>query len=261
MDNKQNLKISMPSISAIIITYNEEKKISDCLEALIWTDEIIVVDSGSTDRTRELAMKYTSFVYNMDWLGYGPQKNRALSLATSEWILSIDADEIVSDSLKNEILASISHNTTTSYELPRLTTYCGKFLHHGGWWPDYTLRLFKRELGKFSNNQVHERLLIDGRTKRFTHPILHYRSDALEDTLNRMNKYSTLWAEEHQHKKTGGVFVGLTHAFWHFIKTYLLRMGFLDGREGFLMAISSSIGSFYKYTKLYYLNNEPKTDQ
>ena len=246
----------MPTISVIIITFNEAEKIERCLESVLWADEIIVLDSNSSDDTRERCAPFTSQVYTTDWPGYGPQKNRALSLAESSWVLSLDADEVISDDLTREIQHVIKESEFEGYSIPRLTTYCGKFLHHGGWWPDYTTRLFRREHGKFSDNRVHERLIIEGQISKLKNPILHYRSDSLDDTLDRMNRYSTIWSQEHQHKRKGGLFIGFLHAFWHFNKTYFLRAGFRDGREGLLMAISSSIGSFYKYVKLYYLNHE-----
>lgn len=246
----------MPSISVIIITYNEEDKISNCLQSVLWADEIIVVDSNSTDKTREIAQKFTRNVYTIDWQGYGPQKNKALHFSSSEWVLSIDADEIVSDELRDEILDTLASSKFDGYKIPRLTQYCHKFLKHGGWWPDYTLRLFKRESTHFSDSQIHEKAIVNGKTFKLKNPILHYRSSSLHDTLSRMNNYSTIWAEENKHIRKGGVFIGFLHSAWSFFRTYIVRLGFLDGKEGFLMAISTSIGVFYKYTKLGYLNNE-----
>ncbi|MBT7308705.1 MAG: glycosyltransferase family 2 protein, partial [Gammaproteobacteria bacterium] len=132
----------MPSISVIIITLNESSKIESCLQSVAWASEIIVVDSGSTDNTTEICRKYTNEVYQTDWPGYGLQKNRALGYATSDWVLSLDADEFVTPELATEIQKVLESGEVDTYKIPRLSSFCGKYLRHGGWWPDYVARLF-----------------------------------------------------------------------------------------------------------------------
>jgi len=244
------------SLSVIIITFNESDNIQRCLNSIKWADEIIVVDSGSTDNTIELAKKYTNKVYKIEWLGFGPQKNKALSYTTSKWVLSLDADEYVSNNLKNEISKVMQSTDFNAYKMPRLSSYCGKFLKHGGWWPDYITRLIKNGEGKFTNDLIHEKIITSGKIGTLKNHIIHYRSDRLEDTLDRMNKYSTIWADENKEKKKGSIGNAILHSIWTFIRIYVVRLGFLDGREGFLMATSNSIGSFYKYVKIIYKKNE-----
>jgi glycosyltransferase involved in cell wall biosynthesis len=252
----------MEKISGIVITHNEEEKIGPCLQSLAnFCSEIIVVDSGSTDNTVQIASKYADTVIETDWPGFGLQKNRALDAATNEWIVSLDADEVISESLKQEIEIRIASSEYDAYQLPRLTTYCGRFLHHGGWWPDYVTRVFRKSQYKFTDDKVHER--VDTRSDKvgtFKEHILHYRADSLDDTLNRMNKYSTIWAQQNLHKKKGSIIKGLTHSFWTFIRIYVIRRGFLDGKEGFVMAVSNSCGSFFKYVKLYFLQKQKSED-
>jgi len=242
----------MPTVTAIIITKNEASKIEACLKSLDWVNEIIVLDSGSNDNTVEICQKFTPYVHQTDWPGFGPQKNRALALATSDWILSIDADEFISKNLRNEILETVKIKEFNAYKIPRLSSYCGKFLKHGGWWPDYVTRLIKKGGGEFTNDLIHERIISHGITGTLKNHIIHYRSDKLEDTLDRMNKYSTIWANENKEKKKSNIGIAIFHSMWTFIRIYFIRMGFLDGREGFLMAVSNSIGSFYKYVKIIY---------
>ena len=240
------------SISIIIITFNESINIQRCLESVKWADEIIIIDSGSNDNTVKISKQYTDLVYEVNWPGFGPQKNRALAYATSDWVLSIDADEVITENLKNEILEAVQLEKFNAYKIPRLSSYCGKFLKHGGWWPDYVTRLIKKGKGKFTNDLIHEKIITDGEVGILKNHIVHYRSDKLEDTLDRMNKYSTIWANENKERKKSNIGIAILHSIWTFIRIYLIRMGFLDGREGFLMAVSNSIGSFYKYVKIIY---------
>ena len=151
-----------PTITATIITKNEEKNIRECLESVSWMDEIVVLDSGSTDRTVEIAREFTPEVFITDWPGYGVQKNRALEKAKCEWIFSLDADERVTPELREEIEAAIVSAGHTGYRMPRLSSYCGRFMKHGGWWPDYVIRLAQRGQCRFSDRLVHEVLVVDG---------------------------------------------------------------------------------------------------
>lgn len=246
----------MQSISVIIITLNEAKKIQACLESIKWVDEIIVVDSGSTDNTVEICHQFTDNVYVKDWPGFGPQKNRALTYATCDWILSIDADECVTLGLKEEIQRVISHNIFEIYDIPRLSSFCGRYLHHGGWRPDYVTRLFKRESALFSNDLVHERLVFNVKKGKLKESLVHASIDNLDSMLSKINAYSTAGTQRILDKeKKVGLLSALSHGFWIFFRTYFLRLGFLDGKEGFIMAVSAGENTYYRYLKAYYLQN------
>lgn len=239
------------TISAIIITRNEELNIRACLESLIWVDEIVVVDSGSSDRTVEICREFTDLVYTHDWPGFGPQKNRALGYAGGDWVFSIDADERVSPELREEILLALRQDGPGAYEMPRLSWYCGRFIRHSGWRPDYVLRLFRRGRGRFSEDLVHERVMVHGTVGRLDNDLIHYSFRDLEQVLQVVNRYSTLGAEQ---KFAAGQRAGLAKAISHglaeFFSTYLLKGGFLDGRQGLMLAISNGEGTYYKYLKL-----------
>lgn len=245
-----------PRLTAIIIVKNEAVRLGATLESVRFADEIIVLDSGSTDGTVDLARAFTEkvFVAN-DWQGFGVQKNRALAYASGDWVLSIDADERVSSELRQEILNAIIDPQAEVYEMPRLSSYCGRQMRHSGWWPDYVQRLFKRGTIDFSVDRVHERLVFQGTPKRLSAPLYHESFRNLDEVLDKVNRYSTAGAEQAlTHGKRGGLGKALLHGFWAFLRTYCLRAGFLDGREGFLLAISNAEGVYYRYVKLMYLS-------
>ena len=170
-------------------------------------------------------------------------------------MLSLDADERISDELRIEIQYAISKENTAVYSMPRLSSYCGKFIRHSGWWPDYVARLFKRGSAAFSNDLVHERLIFDVIATKLTSPLLHITYKDLDEVIAKINQYSTLGAKNSLGKgKHGSLANALGHAVWAFIRTYLLRAGFLDGAEGLMLAISNAETTYYRYLKLYYLN-------
>jgi glycosyltransferase involved in cell wall biosynthesis len=244
----------MKSISVIIITLNESLKIEACLDSVKWTDEIIVIDSGSTDNTVEICKKYTDKVYETDWPGFGPQKNRALSYASCDWVLSIDADEVVTPELKEEIQSALLNETFEIYDIPRLSSFCGRDLHYGGWRPDYVTRLFKNGSASFSNDLVHERLVFETKKGKLKESLTHTSIDDLDSMLSKINAYSTAGTQRIVDKgKQVGLFSALSHGFWIFFRTYFLRLGFLDGKEGFIMAVSAGENTYYRYLKAYYL--------
>ena len=244
----------MKSISVIIITLNESLKIEACLDSVKWTDEIIVIDSGSTDNTVEICKKYTDKVYETDWPGFGPQKNRALSYASCDWVLSIDADEVVTPELKEEIQSALLNETFEIYDIPRLSSFCGRDLHYGGWRPDYVTRLFKNGSASFSNDSVHERLVFETKKGKLKESLTHTSIDDLDSMLSKINAYSTAGTQRIVDKgKQVGLFSALSHGFWIFFRTYFLRLGFLDGKEGFIMAVSAGENTYYRYLKAYYL--------
>lgn len=247
----------MPSISAVIITKNEEHRIETCLQRLDWVNEIIILDSGSTDNTVELCKKYTPHVHETDWPGFGIQKNRAIEKASSDWILSIDADEIVTTELRHEIQQAILTDLANGFECPRLSSYCGQPIYHSGWWPDYVPRLFRRGKGQFSNHAVHERLEIDGVIEKLKHPLIHHSFDKLEQVLDKINHYSTLGAEQlYKAGKHASLTKAIFKGSWSFFRTYILKGGALDGSKGLMLAISNAEGTYYKYLKLALLNEQ-----
>ena len=247
------------SLSVILITKNEEANLKDCLESVSFADEIIVVDSQSSDKTQEIARSFgAKLEITSDWLGFGPQKNRALNLATQDWVLSIDADERVTPELKQEILATMaSANAADCYAIPRSSWYCGRFMKHSGWYPDYVDRLFKRGSAKFSDHLVHERLLPTGSSGKLNNHFLHYSYRDFSQVLKKVDVYSSAAAQQaFKQGKKGGLGEALIHGFWAFFRTYVLRRGFLDGKHGLALAISNAATSYYKYLKLWQLQNK-----
>lgn len=246
------------SLSVIIIVKNEEAAIRECLASVVWADEIIVVDSGSTDQTIDICKEYTDQVFETDWPGFGPQKNRALEHATKDWVLSIDADERISYDLQTEIKRIIQvAGRYDAYTMPRRSNYCGRYMKHSGWWPDHVVRLFRRGKAQFSDDLVHERIIVNGEIGKLREPIIHESLLTLEQILNTMNSYSSagakMMAEEN---RKAGLVKAIMHGMWTFLRTYIFRAGFLDGREGFMLAVSNAEGTYYRYLKLMVLNRE-----
>ena len=242
------------TLSVIVIAKDEEASIGRTLASVAFADEIVVVDSGSSDRTVDIAREHGGKVtVTNDWPGFGPQKNRALELATGDWVLSLDADEWLSEKSAAEIRSAIAaaKPEVFAYRLPRRSSFCGRFLRHSGWWPDYVVRLFRRRRGRFSDDIVHERLIVDGALATLAEPILHETFVDLEDLVAKMNRYSTASAMQlNREGKTAGLGEAIARALWAFVRTYILRAGFLDGREGFMLAWATAEGTYYRYAKL-----------
>lgn len=245
-----------PKLSITIITKNEANRIEACLRSIAWADEIIVLDSGSTDNTVALCQKYTDQVFITDWPGFGPQKNRALEKATGDWVLSIDADEQISDALHHEILAVIQSNPPYSaYAILRQSSYLGKILRHGDWSNDYCIRLFRRTHVQFTNDCVHEKVqVITGKTGKLKNPFYHQTYTSLEQVIEKINSYSSLTAKtKHEKGQRATLFKAIGRGLWTFFRCYILKRGFLDGREGFMLAISNAETTYYRYAKMMYL--------
>jgi glycosyltransferase involved in cell wall biosynthesis len=242
------------TLSVIVIAKDEEASIARTLRSVAFADEIVVVDSGSADRTADIAREHGAKVtVTPDWPGFGPQKNRALALATGDWVLSLDADEWLTEQSSAEIRHAIANGKPeiAAYRLPRRSSFCGRFLSHSGWWPDYVVRLFRRERGRFSDDIVHEHLVVEGPLATLTEPILHETFVDLEDLVDKMNHYSTASAVQLQREgRTAGLGEAIARALWAFFRTYVLRAGFLDGREGFMLAFATAEGTYYRYAKL-----------
>lgn len=240
------------SLSIIIITKNSAETIEKCLTSVQWANEIIILDSGSTDETVSICRKYTNHVIETDWPGFGPQKNRALEKATGDWVFSIDSDEWVTDELRNEITQTLQHATKNIFILPRRNQYCGKWICHGDVGKDSVIRLFKRGTARFSDDIVHEKLLTDQQPLgKLKSPLMHNSYASVDALIQRFNHYTTLSG---QTRFTRGKKTSLTRAifagFWAFLRSYFFRFGILDGKMGFIVAISSAESSYYRHVKL-----------
>jgi glycosyltransferase involved in cell wall biosynthesis len=243
-------------LSVIIITKNEGTHIGPCLQSILWADEIIVLDSGSEDDTVEICKQFTDSVFITNWPGFGIQKQRALDKAQGDWVLSIDADEVVTTDLRTEIEKALQQQKFNGYYIPRLSSYCGRQIRYGGWWPDYVLRLFRRNTGYFTESVVHERIVVQGEIGNLTSPLLHDAFVSLDEVLRKVNDYSSLGAEMLRQKGVqSSLSKAIFKAFWIFIRTYLLKAAFLDGRQGLMLSISNAEGTYYKYVKLLELQN------
>lgn len=248
----------MASLTVTVITRNEAHNIEACLRSVPFADQLVVLDSGSTDTTAEIARSVNAEVtVNPDWQGFGVQKNRALALANSDWVLSLDADERVTPALRAEIQTVLASPQFDVYAFPRLSNYCGQYMRHSGWYPDRVTRLFKRNAAKFSADLVHETILTTRPVGQLNAPLLHESFRSFEDVLNKVNRYSSAGAQGLRNRgKTSSLGKALGHGLWAFIRTYFLRLGFLDGRMGLVLAISNAEGTYYRYLKLWLLNRD-----
>ena len=244
-------------ISVTIICKNEENRIRRCLDSVCWADEIVVVDSGSTDKTLEIVAEYTDKVFiNADWPGFGLQKHLAVSKATNDWVLSVDSDEVVSDELRDEIISLINNaDEKTVYRINRLTNFCNKFIKHSGWHPDRIVRLFNKKYYQFNDAYVHESVSCKGaRKKDLKGKLFHYTFESLDEYLDKRNGYAKAWAKS-QFKKGrkvgGGVIV--IHSLFAFFRHYILRLGVLDGYHGFLISVIQMQYTFNKYNFLKFM--------
>ena len=245
--------LSVPGgLSVAIIACNEAHRIARCLQSVAFADQVVVLDSGSTDDTVAIARGLGADVeVTPDWLGFGPQKNRALARCRYRWVLSIDADEQVSDALAAEILRVLreapAEATVAGYWLRRSSRYCGQVIRHGLWGNDRVLRLFERQRGRFTNARVHESLVCDGETRVLEGILVHDSVDSPEDARSKARRYAFLGAEALRARGRGGSLQGGVHAGWSFVRGYLLRAGFLDGRFGLTLARLNAAGTFWKY--------------
>lgn len=241
----------MPRFSVAIIAYNEENNLPACLQSVAWADEIVVVDNGSMDRTREIVRTHGArLIEAPDWPGFGIQKNRAIDACTGDWILALDADERVEAPLRAEIERALAGAAFDVYAMPRRSTYCGRFMRHGGWWPDRVVRLFRRGAARYSDARVHERLLTDRPIGTLRAPLTHFSFRSMEQVLEKMNRYSSASAQALiESGRTPGLASAIGHGVAAFLRTYFFRLGFLDGRHGFLLAVSNAEGSYYRYVK------------
>ena len=255
-----------PRLSVIVITKNEAARLPTCLASVAFADECIVVDAGSTDGTAELAGLHGARVISTaDWPGFGPQKQRALAAATGIWVLSIDADEWLDDALAAAIRAVTEQGDAghqpAGYAVRRMSAFCGQWMRAGSWYPDRGVRLFQRGSARFSDDRVHERLLLTGATATLPGLLLHNSITTLHDGLDKMNRYSTgRAADQRALGRRGGLGRALGHGVWAFVRSYGLRRGFLDGRLGLVLALLDAQASYYRYLKLW-LDGAPAVHQ
>ena len=246
-----------PRVSTVTITLNEERNVGPCLESLAWADEIIIVDSYSSDKTVEVCQQYTSKIYQRPWPGFGAQKNFGIDQALSEWILIVDADERITDSLRDEIKDVLSTHSTdmVGYHIPRRNFWYGKWIRWAGMYPDYQLRLFKKSAGRYNDVAVHENLILNGRTGFIKNPMIHITERRLSDHMRKFMQYTTLAAHEKAKKRTkvSMLDLGFKHIMT-FLKSYLLRQGFRDGIHGFIISVLAGMYTFVKYAKLWEMN-------
>jgi glycosyltransferase involved in cell wall biosynthesis len=242
----------MPRLSVTVISLNQEANMGPCLESVRFADEIVVVDTGSTDGTMAAARRYTDRVFQTDWQGFAGTKNFALDQARMEWVLSLDTDERVPEALREEILAVVrGDGPLAGYRVPRRNYFCGRWIKHLGWYPDYTLRLFRRGQGRFREREVHEEVAVVGPVGNLVTPLEHYSYTSVSQYVQRLDRYARLAAR--QMAKQGRRPYPLETA-WRpcatFFKLFVLKAGFLEGRAGFALSV---LGSMYNFLKYYYL--------
>ncbi|RMF98305.1 MAG: glycosyltransferase family 2 protein [Candidatus Schekmanbacteria bacterium] len=247
-------------ISAVVITFNEEENIEECLKSLLWTDEIIIVDSFSNDNTVEIAKRYTSKIYQKVFSGHIEQKNFALSLTNYEWIISLDADERISNGLKNEIIETInSPSSCNGYFIKRENYYLGKKINHSGWNPDYKLRLFKKEYAKWDGINPHDSISLEGKKGYLKNPIIHYTYKNLTQHFSQIDYFSSIGAKEYYSKKKQCRFYHLLLLpFITIFKKLIIKGAFLDGSRGIMISMATVFSEFLKYAKLWELNERER---
>jgi len=239
-------------LSVTIITLNEEKNLRGCLESVAFADEIVVLDSGSTDSTLDIAKGFTDKVFQEPWRGFAGQKNLVQEKAHGPWILNIDADERVTPALKEEILSVLQETTPyMGFKIPRKNFFCGQWIRHGGWYPNYLLRLYRKEAGAFAQREVHEQVVVEGKVGTLKSPLEHYTYASISDYLKRMDRYSELSARQYfqEGKKVSWPEI-LFRSWYTFFSMWVLKGGFLDKSNGLVLAVLYSCYTFSKYAKL-----------
>jgi glycosyltransferase involved in cell wall biosynthesis len=242
----------MPRLSVIVIALNQEANLGPCLETVGFADDLVVVDTGSTDGTLEVARTYTPRVFSSPWLGFGRTKNYALDQAEGDWVFSLDTDERVPPGLQAEIQAVLAADgPLDGYRVPRKNYFCGRWIRHLGWYPDLTLRLFRRGRGRFRDREVHEEVVVDGAVGNLPTPLEHYSYRSVSEYVSRMDRYARLAARE-MAKAGRRPFPGelLARPLFSFLHLYFIRRGFLEGTPGYALAV---LMSMYKFLKYYYL--------
>ncbi|MEN3038680.1 MAG: glycosyltransferase family 2 protein [Candidatus Kryptonium sp.] len=246
---------SRKTLSVVIITGNEEKNIADCLESVKWADEIIIVDSESKDKTVEIARKYTDKIFVKKWEGYAIQKQFAIEKATGDWILSLDADERVTQELRAEIEKTLENETEyDGFYIPRKNFFLDKWIKSCGWYPDYQLRLFRRGKGSVALRRVHEKFVVNGKTGYLKGSLIHLTHIDLFETFDKINRYSSLSAEEKLGKKVRWYHI-IFIPFFAFLGHFILKRGFLDGIYGLMVSLNHAMTKLQTYMKIWEARN------
>jgi glycosyltransferase involved in cell wall biosynthesis len=229
--------------SVVIITKNEEKNIKSAIESAIFANEVLVLDSGSTDKTCDIAKSLGARIEHQDWLGFGRQKNKAVQLATNDWVFVLDSDEKITEKLKIEILEQLKNPSADGFFVPRLNYFFGKYIRTCGLYPDYSVRLFNSKKGKFNDVKVHESVQIDGKCEKLKNHMIHLAYESESDFLAKQKKYAALSS------KKKNLFKALLNPFWTFINLYVIKYGFLDGTHGFKIALIYAKYTYWKYIR------------
>jgi len=246
------MRSEMEKLTSVIIARNEERNIERCVSSVVGLGRVIVADTGSSDRTADLAGSAGAEVHRVDWRGFGPTKQAACDLAETEYVLSIDADEVVSTRLAKSIGEAIEdENAADGYRIPRVTNFCGQWIFHSGWYPEYVLRVFSRNSGRFTPDQIHESVICDGRVEDLAGLLLHFSYDSLADYVRKMSDYATLGAEKFvaSGRRLAPVRLLVNPPVW-FIKKFIVQQGFADGLAGLWIAVMTAAGQFLKYWRV-----------
>ena len=247
----------MPTLSVAMIVKNEAHHLAQCLDTVTaWVDEIVILDSGSTDATQQIAEQYgAKFYQNTDWPGFGKQRQLAQQYVTSDYVLWLDADERVTPELRQSIQAAIAQDTpNTAYKIPRLSEIFGHKIRHSGWYPDYVIRLYRKDFAHYGDQLVHEKveLPVNANIQKLQGDLLHYTYQNIHHYLVKSAGYAKAWADQREKAgKKATLWQGISHAVGCFVKMYVIRLGFLDGKAGLLLAILSAHSTFVKYADLW----------
>lgn len=261
--NPAGTATARPTVSAIVVCYNEEENIGACLESLRWCDEIVVIDSFSTDGTVEICRRFTDRVIQKAWAGYRDQKAFAHSQATQDWVLLVDSDERVTPELREEIGQALARDKGeySGYALPRLVFYLNRWWRRGGWYPDYDVRLFRRERATWGGTDPHEKIIVDGKVRRLRHPLHHFSYRDIEDHIARINRFTSISSGELRRSGRSWRLVdALFRPAARFFHSYVLQRGFMEGFAGFYVAVTAAVYVFLKYAKLWELETEEKNN-
>lgn len=255
-----------PTLAVVIVAKNEATNIAACVASAAFANEILVLDSGSDDGTPAIARAAGARVVETDWPGYGPQVARGFSMVKSDWVFSLDADERIPASLQHAIVAAIGGGplgghrvgTCDGWRVARWSEFCGRVMRHGGWRPDRTLRLGRRDRADFTGDFLHAHMMVEGRIGDIDASLEHLSYPDIHDVLEKLDRYSSGSARDMQARgRKGGLGKAIVHALFAFLRTYVLRRGFLDGRHGLMLAIYNAEYAYYKYVKLMFLASPP----
>ncbi len=242
-----------------MIVKDEEENIERCLRSVSWADEVVVVDSGSVDRTLEICERFDCRIVKTEWLGFGRTQKLSVDSASNDWVLSLGADEEVTESLKEKVLGILESPQYKGYSIKRNSFYLGRMIRHCGWNRDYPLRLFDRRYGNYNDSIIHEKVVIDGEGGRINEPLLHYTYPDLASHIERINSYSMLGAKKaFDRGRRSNPCCAMVRGFLKFIKMYFIQLGVLDGIIGLVLSFNSGYGVYLKYIKLWELHRKKK---